>query len=892
MRSANLRFETTQFVFPYALEQSKIIVASVKNSSWSLVLGASLLLSVYALATDCAFAAEIGLGASENPTIVINEIMYHPRSDHGWAEDIRQEYIELFNLGSATVDLRGWRLSNAVDFVFPEITLGAGQYLAVAADVATFSAKYPNVANVVGDWDGKLSNSGETVELVDNEGAVVDSVRYADQGDWAVRVLGPDDHGHRGWIWSDDHDGGGKSLELINPNMPNEHGQNWTASLADGGTPGAVNSAVSDNIAPLILDVTHWPIIPNSDEPVTVSARIIDESAPLTVVLYYRIDGDANFDMLTMFDDGAHGDNYTDDGIYAAEIPARSNGAVVEFYVATTDAAANSRTWPAACMVDGQPEQATNALYQVSDAHPLDTEWTPGRQPVYHLIMTARELAELHDIGDRDYGGNLFASEAMSNAQMNATFISIDGVDMQVRYGVGVRNRGNRKRADPPMSYHVNFRHDGLWKDVSALNLNSKYPHLELMGSVLLQMAGLPAADVTIVQLRVNGQNEATDDYNRSYGSYAAIEVLDSNWAQNHFPDDPAGNLYRCTYHDDGVNSRTYADLDYKENPGQLPDPDNYRDNYPKQTNISQDDWSDLFRLIDALNNRDISDTDFVSEVGKVLNLDRWMRYLAADALVGNREGGLTSGRGDDYAMYRGMEDPRFWLIPHDLDTVLGQGDHDYRPQLDVFVYAGVDGLTRLLSNPDIIKLYYNEYTDLVENVFAPKNAFPLIDQFLSDWVPDSEINGQTGIKQFITDRIDSILHGGYPPGATPQIPQELTVTSDLPLAGGYYRTRLPLALVKGTVNAITTRSVTVNGQLVAESDLSQRNGTWSIDNILLKPGVNRILVQAFDGQNGLGNQVDQGYIDIWYETGSTSDYPIVQRAPVRACRADSCRER
>ena len=34
--------------------------------------------------------------------------------------------------------------------------------------------------------------------------------------------------------------------------------------------------------------------------------------------------------------------------------------------------------------------------------------------------------------------------------------------------------------------------------------------------------------------------------------------------------------------------------------------------------------------------------------------------------------GGLYNGRGDDYAMYRGIEDPRFWLVPHDLDTILG----------------------------------------------------------------------------------------------------------------------------------------------------------------------------------------------------------------------------
>ena len=76
-----------------------------------------------------------------------------------------------------------------------------------------------------------------------------------------------------------EHDGGGKSLELINVNVSNDVGQNWTASVPLGGTPGAVNSVASSNIAPLILDVLHSPAVPHSDEPVTVSARVSDEAA-------------------------------------------------------------------------------------------------------------------------------------------------------------------------------------------------------------------------------------------------------------------------------------------------------------------------------------------------------------------------------------------------------------------------------------------------------------------------------------------------------------------------------------------------------------------------------------------------------------------------------------
>ncbi|MHC4435638.1 MAG: lamin tail domain-containing protein, partial [Planctomycetota bacterium] len=170
-------------------------------------------------ATMAEFALSQGIGAASNnnAAILINEIMYHPQSGLGQPEDIRQEYIELYNSGAQTVDLSGWRLSNGVDFVFPDVTVGAGRYLVVAADVATFKAIHPGITDVIGGWDGKLSNSGERIELLDRAGVRIDSIRYADQGDWGVRELGPSDRGHRGWLWVTEHDGRGKSMELINP---------------------------------------------------------------------------------------------------------------------------------------------------------------------------------------------------------------------------------------------------------------------------------------------------------------------------------------------------------------------------------------------------------------------------------------------------------------------------------------------------------------------------------------------------------------------------------------------------------------------------------------------------------------------------------------------------
>jgi len=181
--------------------------------------------------------------ASAQP--LINEIMYHPASTN-----VLEDFIEIYNSSSTNLDLTGWALSKGVHFGFPSNTiLRAGAYLVVVADTTTFSSKYPGVTNFLGNWTGKLSRNGEQLELDDPTGQAVNSVEFAPEGDWAVRRLGAaDSFGKRGWEWFAEHDGYGKTLELINPALPNGFGQNWASSLVVNGTPGRANSIAQTNI--------------------------------------------------------------------------------------------------------------------------------------------------------------------------------------------------------------------------------------------------------------------------------------------------------------------------------------------------------------------------------------------------------------------------------------------------------------------------------------------------------------------------------------------------------------------------------------------------------------------------------------------------------------------
>ena len=207
--------------------------------------------------------------------VVINEIMYHPAN-----ETTTDEWVEIFNRGSNAVNLTGWKLSKGINFDFPATTLRAGAYLVVCANLTRFNTVYSGVTNVLGNWDGTLSNTGEEIRIDDALGNQVDSVTYADEGDWAVRRRTPR---IRRAIPRMDGIGLPITMGLGNPwnslirlSRTNRARTGVRSAIANG-TPGRTNSVLQSNIAPMILDVIHSPAIPKSTNSVTVTARLVDE---------------------------------------------------------------------------------------------------------------------------------------------------------------------------------------------------------------------------------------------------------------------------------------------------------------------------------------------------------------------------------------------------------------------------------------------------------------------------------------------------------------------------------------------------------------------------------------------------------------------------------------
>lgn len=793
----------------------------------------------------CLFVASGIVQAS----VRINEIMYHPASG-----DPRESYVELYNSGGTPVNLTGWRFGKGLDFAFPSSTAIAPLgYLVVAADRAAFSRKYPQVTNVLSGWTAPMSSH---LVLLDGNGTTINEVNYSNDGDWATRVLvrgRTNSFGHAGWEWDAPHDGLGSSLELMNPNLPNNYALNWGPSTKANGTPGQPNSLLTANVAPIITDVAHAPVLPKHTDSVSVTARLVDENlSAVTVTLFYRhaeTGTPSAFLSVPMLDDGVHNDALASDGTYGAVLPLEPEGTVIEFYLQARDTEGHVRVYPSvAPPVDSS--RTANLLYQVAE------ERDQGKQPIYRIIMTEMEREELYEIGKG-------CPSMDSDAQMNATWITTDGVtsggaNTQVRYNAGVRNRGHGTRSNNPNNYHLKIPADRPWKNKTGINLNSHYTQSQVLGSALFRHAGLPMPESQAVQLRVNSTNLMLFPYEdgrafdtHSFGSYAANELYNEDFLTRAFALDPSGNSYRgirdqtlCDPARNSVADLSWHGPDYATGA--------YTNAYFKQNNFLQNDWSDLLDLIAVLNNQNgYEEAEYASNVLRRINVDEWMKYMAMNTLLDNSETSLANSAGDDYGLYRGAQDTRFVVLPYDLDSVMGRGVSGVPPHHSLFSMTNLAVMDRFMKTPEFAPIYYKWLKRLADTLFAPAQMNPLLDQLFFGFLPQEAIDNFKAFNSSQTAWVQS------------QIPLSLTVSNELTVQSGYpYSTRSTVSLF-GNAPAIDTRTVLING---SPAIWTAWRAAWSAPAVPLNPGVNRVLVQALDAS---GAEIARTFADIWYDDGT-----------------------
>ena len=158
----------------------------------------------------------------------ITEIMYHPASsgkDGPWSVD-EFEFIELKNIGSEAISLERVRFLIGIQFDFSTgaiTSLAPDEHVVVVRNLAAFESLYDTDGMLIaGAYEGRLSNSGEAIGLVDAGGEVILHFRYEDS-------------------WHPTTDGMGHSLVITDARLPADQWgeeESWTVSGAVDGSPG------------------------------------------------------------------------------------------------------------------------------------------------------------------------------------------------------------------------------------------------------------------------------------------------------------------------------------------------------------------------------------------------------------------------------------------------------------------------------------------------------------------------------------------------------------------------------------------------------------------------------------------------------------------------------
>jgi len=145
-------------------------------------------------------------------------LMYDPISGNN-----DDQYIELYNKGTNTVNLTGWQFTSGVTFTFPNVTLAPNGYLVVARNLTNLFAKYPNLnsGNTVGNYGGKLSHNGELLALAMPQTLYGTNTIYVEEDEVTYGT---------GGRWGEWSSGGGSSLELIDPRANHRLASNWADS--------------------------------------------------------------------------------------------------------------------------------------------------------------------------------------------------------------------------------------------------------------------------------------------------------------------------------------------------------------------------------------------------------------------------------------------------------------------------------------------------------------------------------------------------------------------------------------------------------------------------------------------------------------------------------------
>ena len=127
--------------------------------------------------------------------IKLTEIMYNPEdysvNNSEIIDGSELEFLEIKNTSTnLTLDISGLQITDGVEYTFPVGTIMEPQSFLVIASNAEALARKCSGIDILGEYDGQLSNGGEQIEFMTFDGEVIILVEYDDEGLWPTEADG------------------------------------------------------------------------------------------------------------------------------------------------------------------------------------------------------------------------------------------------------------------------------------------------------------------------------------------------------------------------------------------------------------------------------------------------------------------------------------------------------------------------------------------------------------------------------------------------------------------------------------------------------------------------------------------------------------------------------
>jgi|GEM_PF-593329 len=451
------------------------------------------------------------------------------------------------------------------------------------------------------------------------------------------------------------------------------------------GSPGMENSIFRTNAPPAISELTHTPILPATNQAVTITCRVEDPDGIASVQLEYRPDSTAILSTMPMRDDGSGGDQTAGDGIFTASIPGASSASIIAFRVVARD----NYNPPATAYA---PSESTAKLALIRFGEPKPA----GTLGYYTAWMTIQNV-------------NLLSSRSVYNDEpVDMTFVYND--DRAIYCG-GIRYRGNSRnfagyqQAGYTMTLPTSERFLGgnsMSIDIPSRNSSDGTIQQERHAFWVGSSAGIPASYNRFVRCRINGGPLLVrHDYQ------IPTRDISKSWFQDNDP-----HIYKANYY----SGRDQFGNFFTSDTNHVRKESIYHYILSKgKTNIPDDDYSVVYRTLDALYLADPN--RYTDRVSALVSIAGWAGYFAVNAATGQ---GDSYGQEYPHNMYASFS-PGYpsCLFLHDMDAAFNWG---------ASIFPGNVVPQKMFSNPPFRRTYLRVLNDIATGPLMPQNYNPELD--------------------------------------------------------------------------------------------------------------------------------------------------------------------